>query len=509
MFKNANPTVSQAAARRTCSCQKRSRLGRVKKGRVMRWLGRLGWFPLCLVGLFGCNTEVRNSAPDNDAGNGAANSAPGGATSERLGGEGARGAEVSGLKSREKEGASSNPSWSYGQGLRYLRAPKVREIKLPEMYGANAIWGATGRDHQGHIYFGVASAGVDDPSARLLRYAPKEDRFEDLGSVNSQLDRLKLRKNDPFPETQMKIHSKIYESGDGRIYFSSQDEHGETSDGSKNALFGGRLFSMDINTKQWECPLATAEGLIATAAGPRYVYSLGYFGHVVYQYDTKKRSVRSIALGTYRGHVSRNLFTDYREHCYAIRLKEYNGSETSGVSTIDGVRVRASLVELDTELLEVSEWPLEDYQPSADLDSHGLTGFAKFTDGNIVFVTHSGALWRLVVGGKSSKLERLGWAHPEGPAACESLFAPTGKDFVMGFTQMASGPYEWFVFDVKNKRSTILRLSMESREALSHPKVLVYGGDTLDDSGRAYVAGWKPDGSKYVPAVFQLSWDAN
>jgi hypothetical protein len=249
--------------------------------------------------------------------------------------------------------------------------------------------------------------------------------------------------------------------------------------------------------------------LIASAAGPRYVYSLGYFGHVIYQYDTKKRSVRSIALGTYRGHVSRNLFIDHREHCFAIRLKEYNGTESSGVSILDGVRVRASLVELDTELSEVSEWPLDDFQPSADLDSHGLTGFAKFLDGNIVFVTHSGAIWRLVLGGKSSKLERLGWAHPDGPAACESLFAPTGKDFVMGFTQLASGPYEWFVFDVKNKRSTILRLSEQSRDALSQRKLLVYGSDTLDDFRRAYVAGWKPDGSKFVPAVFQLSWDAN
>jgi hypothetical protein len=359
------------------------------------------------------------------------------------------------------------------------------------------------------MYFGVSAADVDDPTARLFRYAPKEERFEDLGSVNNQLDRLKLRKTDPFPETQMKIHSKIFDAGDGRIYFSSQDEHEESSDGSKNALFGGRLFSMDINSKQWECPLATSEGLIATAAGPRYVYCLGYFGHVVYQYDTKKRSVRSIALGTYRGHASRNLFIDHREHCYAIRLKEYSGSETSGVSTINDVRVRASLVELDTELGEAAEWPLDDYQPSDSLDSHGITGFAKLTDGNIVFVTHSGALWRLVVGGKSSKLERLGWVHPEGPAACESLFAPTGKDYVMGFTQLASGPYEWFVFDLKNKRSTILRLSMDSRDTLSQPTLLVYGCDTLDDAGRVYVTGWKRSGNDFVPVVFQLSWDGN
>lgn len=405
-------------------------------------------------------------------------------------------------------GAHTNLLSSYGVGLRYLRAPKLRELVLPELHGANAIWGATGRDLQGSMYFGVASDDVEDPSARLLRYYPGEDRFEVVGLMNEVLAKLQVRRRDPFPETQMKIHSKMFQAGDGRVYLSCQDEHEEQSDGSKPPLFGGRLMAFDPISNEWESVLTAAEGLIAVAAGKRYVYAMGYFGHVIYQYDVQEKSQRSFKLGTVGGHISRNFFVDAREHVFAVRLSEYSGVETTGVSMVKGIPVRATLIELDVDLNEVAEWPLDDYQPSDDATSHGMTGYARLLDGSVVFVTDSGALWRVTFGAKSSKLERMGWVHPDGSAYCASLFAPTGSDYVMGFTQLKNQPFEWFVFDLSQRRSTLLRLDLDSQALAAQKQLLLYGCETLDDAGRAYVVGWKRTEVRYEPCAFQLTWEA-
>lgn len=138
---------------------------------------------------------------------------------------------------------------------RFLRAPKLRELALPDYPGNTAIWGATGIDSIGRMYFGIAAMNVDNPSAKLMRYSPVDEEFELLGLVNEKLDMLGVRKQQPFPETQMKIHSKIVHAGDGKVYFSTQDEHDEAGDGSRNALFGGRLFRLDPDTESEVVPL--------------------------------------------------------------------------------------------------------------------------------------------------------------------------------------------------------------------------------------------------------------
>lgn len=130
---------------------------------------------------------------------------------------------------------STNPNKTRSP-IRHLRAPRLTNIELPAFKGAHAIWGATGRDSKGQIYFGVAAYGVDDPSAHLLRLTPSTGMVADLGGVNSKLDELGVRRQEPYPETQMKIHSKLHVAGDGKLYFSSQDEHDEAGDGSRNAL---------------------------------------------------------------------------------------------------------------------------------------------------------------------------------------------------------------------------------------------------------------------------------
>jgi hypothetical protein len=392
--------------------------------------------------------------------------------------------------------------------LRHLRAPRLTNIDLPAFQGAHAIWGATGRDSKGQIYFGVAAYGVDDPSAHLFRLSPSTGMVADLGGCNSKLDELGVRRQEPYPETQMKIHSKLHVAGDGKLYFSSQDEHDEAGDGSQNALFGGRLLALDPKTEKWSSILRTPEGLIALACNQRYVFALGYFGHVIYQFDTQTGHTRSVKLGTVGGHVSRNIFADSREHVYAIRLENANETEGPGVTVVGDSPVKSSLVELNEELLEVKSWPLDDYLPTLDVNSHGLTAYCHVGSDTIVFLTHSGALWQIKIGEpkKAAELTRLGWLHPDGSRYAASLFCPAGKRYVCGFSQSSNGEYEWVVFDIDKKESTVLPISLNGQELLQQPGLLLYGCETLDDEGCGYVVGWKRVKNGYGPHVLRLEW---
>ncbi len=195
-------------------------------------------------------------------------------------------------------------------------SPLVKVLKPQDFWGEYAIWGATGFDKAGHIFFGMTSN--DDRgsgSAHLFELNPATDTFTDRGNVVSELERLGLRRPG---ETQMKIHSRIVQAVDGYQYFASMDESGENPDGSRLPTWGGRLWRRGP-TGAWEHLRATPEALIAVATGGPYVYALGYFNHVLYQFDTRTKRIRSVAVGSVEGHVSRNFFVDERGHAFVSR----------------------------------------------------------------------------------------------------------------------------------------------------------------------------------------------
>src|SRR5262245_38448056 len=59
------------------------------------------------------------------------------------------------------------------------RPPHLTLLPLPNFPGANAVWGATGRDARGHIWAGISAAMVPDPSAHLVEYIPEDDQVID------------------------------------------------------------------------------------------------------------------------------------------------------------------------------------------------------------------------------------------------------------------------------------------------------------------------------------------
>src|SRR6185295_11627286 len=70
-------------------------------------------------------------------------------------------------------------SYADRMGTRYTAAagnmdapPRITEIPIPAAIPGDAIWGGTGRDMTGHIWFGVSDVGSGG-SAHLLEYDPR------------------------------------------------------------------------------------------------------------------------------------------------------------------------------------------------------------------------------------------------------------------------------------------------------------------------------------------------
>ena len=370
--------------------------------------------------------------------------------------------------------------------------PQVVRLALPSFDGAHAIWGATGQSVDGHIWFGVTAEGSPVPSAHLVEYDPTANRFTDRGDVVGQLNTAGvLRKG----EHQAKIHSRIVQGPDNYLYFSSMDEEGEHEDGSQLPRWGGHLWRMSLATFKWEHLVATPEALIAVGAGDRYVYALGYFGHVLFQFDTSTRDIRRIPVGSLGGHVSRNFIVDYRGHAFVPRLR---------------AAARVSIVELGTNLEELKETPLEPehYFDASVTGTHGMTGLQEMSDGSWYFTTHVGFLYRIQPPARSSSVDqsaatvsRVSWLHPNGQMYIASLFSPDGTDTLLALShnvlaEGATGRYQWLTLDLKNNVSRVAPFAAGNMDDSVVGRMSLYGSSTRDSQGNHYVAGIAPTSTK-------------
>ncbi len=370
------------------------------------------------------------------------------------------------------------------------KSPTVTVIRFPDFWGSFAIWGATGSDRAGHIFFGVTSNDDrGDGSAHLFEFDPASGALADRGNVVAELERLTLRRRG---ETQMKIHSRIVIGADGLQYFASMDETGEAEDGSRLPTWGGHLWRRRA-AGVWEHLLTTPEALIAVATGGPYVYALGYFNHVLYQFDTRTKAVRSATVGSVEGHVSRNFFADDRGHVFVPRIARA------------GTAATAALVEFDAALTELASQPLSDYFESAPGDSHGIVATVPDGSGGWYFTTGAGRLYHEQPAPSGpARVGNLGWFHPAGSRYPASLF----RNSRSGTLYSAVGPshngtrtYDWVVRRADNQ-TTVAPLPFG--EAVEFPAgANVYGSMTEDTAGRYYVVGsmsYKPFALQITPA---------
>ena len=393
--------------------------------------------------------------------------------------------------------ASAPPALTYADrmGTRYTAVPAnlslpPRMKEIPIEIRLDAIWGSTGRDSTGHIWIGGSDRDAGG-SAHLFEYAPESGVMVDHGDVVSELKNAGVYRQG---EGQIKLHTKIVQAEDGYLYFASFDEEGEDPGAGLVSKWGGHFWRYKPGNTHWEHIRAVPQALVAVAGNGNWIYALGYWDHVLFQYDTRKKTWRQVTVGSVREHVTRNIVVDRRGHAYVPRGREWPPGEATAHP---GEEFSAELVEFDTDLKEVAATPLTHY--AARHDSHGLIGLSYLADGSIVVSTHVGYLYRITPSDKgAAAVEALGWFHPNGPSYASSLFPIDGQRYLFGAVQVPGGGFDWVVYDLMNKQSQAQKIDLKESYRL------LYGSSTRDDDGRFYVVGQQniPGGRR--PLVLQV-----
>jgi hypothetical protein len=371
-----------------------------------------------------------------------------------------------------------------------LALPHVTRIPIPAFPDMHAIWGSSGRDDSGQLWFGV-SAVSDHCSGHLMQFDPATSRTVDRGDVLTALRTVrKLRPG----EGQIKIHTRITEADDGCLYFSSTDEQGEADDGRSSGIWGGHLWRLrrTAAAPQWEHLLELPEGLTCTIGAGRNIYILGLWDHVLYRYNIDTGDVRRRVVGSVGGHMTRQIVVDGRGHVFVPRV------------TSSGKGVAAQLVEFDPDLVELAATKLEHYADGQTPGgAHGIIGFTYLADQPLVIATGSGHLYRIVSPATGpATVAPLGWMHPAGKSYTPCLFVWDGAGQIAGLSQPDghAWQWDWVVFDLATSSATATRF----RHDLG-PFPLFYGSHTRDNDGRFYVVGRYHDAAdRKLPFILQL-----
>ncbi|MAG75228.1 MAG: hypothetical protein CL811_00600 [Colwelliaceae bacterium] len=348
--------------------------------------------------------------------------------------------------------------------------PTVSQINFLAPEHTNAIWGAVGRDDNGSIYFGVSTHGGDIGTAYLYQYSPETDEVKPQSDVISQLKRAGLFRDGM---RQNKLHSKFYQANDGYLYFSSFDETGEAE--GVNPKWGGHLWRKKPEAYNWEHVLETDEALIAINTNGRYVYALGYWDHVLYQYDTQTNAFKQITVGSTSTHVSRNFIVDENGHAFvpSLQLNDFN-------------ELVVNLNHYDTELRLLGSYPMASYQKDPIKYHHGIIAYTTLENGDIYFTTSDGGLYQLALNaGGGEKLTLKGSMHEVDSPYIASLFPLAGKTMVTGLSQYSENnkrKYAWVNYETQNQ------LSIAHDIDINLPGL--WGTVTKDDLGNMYVGGW-------------------
>lgn len=368
------------------------------------------------------------------------------------------------------------------------RSPEVTAIPIPDFAGSAAIWGAIGRDDGGHVWFGVSAEGAEF-SAHLFEYDPESGVVTDRGGALQNLRNAGIYRTG---ERQVKIHSKIIPADDGYLYFSSMDEQGEDQRAEINPVWGSHLWRLRPGDEHWEHLLAAPEGLIAVAGQGRWIYALGYWNHILYQYDTLTGRIQQKEIGSVGGHISRNFVVDHRGHAFVPRL--WTGE--------DGETLVVAILELNTFLENVSMTLLDHYARSdRPAGSHGITGFTYLADKSIIFATHEGFLYQIVPTSQGpAAVNKLGWFHPSGRSYAPSIFPLAGTRYLVGQARPTGSPRDWVIYDIETGTSRTVDFPFDQ-------PALLYGTNTRDDQGDFYIAGRVQRGQasgRYAPLLLRV-----
>jgi hypothetical protein len=363
---------------------------------------------------------------------------------------------------------------------------RLTEIPIPDVPGGYAIWSGVSSDRTGHHWFAVSSKGVHEASAHVFELEPASTRPVDRGDVIFQLrtaGRLQVG------EHQGLICSPILQAADGNLYFASLGEEQPWPDGSRPPRWGSHLWRLRLPMRRWEHLAAVPEGVAALACHGKYLYSLGYPGHVLSQYHLKTGQRKHVDVGSAAGHICRSLICDSRGHVYVPCLKgpRQNGKLAEVV-----------LSEFDEQLREVPATPAQFHQAD-QAQSRGSTGHDATADGAVFFTTQSGGLYRLC--GRDAEGAQVECLVDSDDTASVAIL-PSAADAVehrlviVAFRSRDSEAFsEWIAYDLGLSRSAVL-----PGVRVSVPSSLEFCGlAAIDRTGTLYLAGTYARGPLQLP----------
>ena len=385
-------------------------------------------------------------------------------------------------------------------------APQVQSVAVPPMDVQAAVWGATGRDDQGHVWFAVSPMDGVEKSAKLYEFDPASGSVTERGDVLSE-----ARKAGVYVPgmQQAKIHTKIMQAGDGNLYFVSSDENPRDVAGRTNPKWGSHLWRLRLPEREWEHLEALEEGVLALGGGGNDLYGLAFPDHTLFHYDVASGELRKVKVGSVNGHISRNLLVDGQGRAYVPRLK------TAGADAAEH-----TLVAFDRELTELGSHPIPFYQQAAEVQPasiadqfHGITGFTYLADGSIVFATHAGRLFRLIPDKSGAgKLDDLGWLHPDGKSYATSLFTVAGERYVYGLPMVVrnnNDDHDLVVFDLAERKPRIIDVKLPEVGGSSPLGSSLYGSNTRDGAGALVIVGAYGGSAGMQPVLLRVLWPAD
>ncbi|MFC3120863.1 hypothetical protein [Agaribacter flavus] len=368
----------------------------------------------------------------------------------------------------------------------HFKPPTLSKIEGSYKYNGNAIWGATGRDRQGKIYFGVSNLVNPESSAYLYQLDPNT---QDINLQSDTVSQLKQSGKFTLGMGQNKLHSKFYQASDGYLYFSSFDEQGESN--SRIPQYGGVLWRKLPERNEWEFVFSSDEALIALNSNGRYVYALGYWGHVLYQYDTELDSMRKIAVGSIPGHISRNFLVNRDGHVF--------------IPKVYGEEPMVELVEYSPKLHQVNTFPFDGYTHQGVFSNHGIVSYVNMKNGDIYFMTATGILHRIeqTKNGRSKVVNLGSLDENGGNTYVGALFSPDGAEMIVGLGRdHGDTNYYWILYNIA--ANTSVKYPILDVDLKGH---LLYGSFTTDNNGNFYIVGSdRRDNSKHYPVIFKASY---
>jgi hypothetical protein len=365
---------------------------------------------------------------------------------------------------------------------------------LVEDFVWHSCWWALGNNRAGNIYVAISNhLNYPGGNVAVFKYDPALDRMSflnDLQSVSTAAG------NWLATENQQKVHTRLIEGGDGRVYFATHDNSwGNLSDHRGThfyAIENDQISDLSVNTTQYlDKDMQTVEGSIGVhvenygtigmemAPGiPGIIYGITYGEGYLYQLKLGTGAIRMIAR-TGRGHnegIIRNLAVDLDGNAYVpvrgatngeIRIFKYDNAQDSwgdtGKSYMDGF--------LAVKDSDKSGWLLHVYPKARDM---------------AYFIAYDGKVYRFTF--ETGLLEYLGIleANPN-PRVNNLILSDDGKRlYALVYRYGGTSENKFVEFDLE----TGLARTIESRIALYGTRDLIFGGFAKDRLGHAYMVGW-------------------